>query len=424
MSNQHHSHSPRHHRRHSHKQRNQLIALILLIIVLLIGVGFLIWNTFAPEDSTSDKSATSDETITADDVDEVPEPEEDPTAKKVGEMLAAMSTEEKVAQLFFVTPEELTGVDVVVQAGDTTKQCLSDYPVGGIIYFSQNIQSKDQLTAMIQASQSYSKIPLFIGVDEEGGSLVARIAKSGLFDVPTVDDMATIGASGDPSKAYNVGTTIGGYLSELGFNVDFAPDSDVLVNPDNAAIGIRSFGSDPNVDAQMVAQVVKGLQEKDVSATLKHFPGHGSTTTDSHNGAAIVDRSLEELQASEFIPFSAGIEQGADFVMVGHLEVPQVIGDETPATLSSAIVTDQLRNALGFQKIIITDSLSMGAITEYYTPQQSAVDAILAGNDMLLMPIDFQASYQGVLDAVSNGTISEERLDESVTRILTVKVAR
>ncbi|NCC02053.1 MAG: hypothetical protein EOM34_15535 [Clostridia bacterium] len=360
-------------------------------------------------------TATSEERETAAET-------EDPAEGKAEEQLDSMSTEEKVAQLFFVTPEELTGVDVAVQAGDTTRQSLSDYPVGGIIYFSQNIQSEEQLTDMIQATQSYSEIPLFIGVDEEGGSLVARIANSGLFDVPVVDDMATIGASGDSSQAYDVGTTIGTYLSALGFNVDFAPDSDVLVNPDNTAIGVRSFGPDASVDAEMVAKVVEGLQEMGVSATLKHFPGHGATTTDSHNGAAIVDRSLDELRSTEFLPFSAGIQAGADFVMVGHLEVPQVVSDGTPASLSATMITDLLRGELGFEQIVITDSLSMEAITDYYTPDEAAVQAIQAGADMLLMPSDFTAAYQGVLDAVNNGTISEERLNESVKRILMVKL--
>ncbi|MDD3222330.1 MAG: glycoside hydrolase family 3 protein [Lachnospiraceae bacterium] len=412
------------------KQGNPWIAIIIVTIGLLVAAGFIFWTVLGANSSKSSESgesrvpatveeatatATSEERETAAET-------EDPAEGKAEEQLDSMSTEEKVAQLFFVTPEELTGVDVAVQAGDTTRQSLSDYPVGGIIYFSQNIQSEEQLTDMIQATQSYSEIPLFIGVDEEGGSLVARIANSGLFDVPVVDDMATIGASGDSSQAYDVGTTIGTYLSALGFNVDFAPDSDVLVNPDNTAIGVRSFGPDASVDAEMVAKVVEGLQEMGVSATLKHFPGHGATTTDSHNGAAIVDRSLDELRSTEFLPFSAGIQAGADFVMVGHLEVPQVVSDGTPASLSATMITDLLRGELGFEQIVITDSLSMEAITDYYTPDEAAVQAIQAGADMLLMPSDFTAAYQGVLDAVNNGTISEERLNESVKRILMVKL--
>lgn len=432
---QHHSQTSASHKKednkHSnHKQRNTLIALIILILVLLCAVGLFLWATYSgllDRHHTPDNSATAESTDdNADDSSSAQtssEPEVDPREQKVLDQMASMSTEEKVAQLFFLTPEELTGVEVATQAGDTTKQCLTDYPVGGIIYFGQNIQSQDQLTSMIQATQSYSKIPLFIGVDEEGGSLVARIANSGLFDVPHVDDMATIGATGDSTQAYNVGTTIGTYLSELGFNVDFAPDSDVLVNPDNTAIGIRSFGPDPNVDADMVAQVVKGLQEKGVSATLKHFPGHGATTTDSHNGAAIVDRSLADLQSTEFVPFSAGIEAGADFIMVGHLEVPQVIGDTTPASLSSMMITDILRGDLGYEQIVITDSMSMGAITDYYAPDAAALAAFQAGADMILMPSDFKTAYQGILDAVNNGTISADRLDESVKRILTVKLS-
>ena len=202
---------------------------------------------------------------------------------------------------------------------------------------------------------------------------------------------------------------------------DFAPDADVLTNPNNTAIGVRSFGSDPDMTAQMVEQAVKGFQDHQVSAVIKHFPGHGGTTTDSHNGAAIVDRSLEELRSAEFLPFEAGIQAGVDMVMVGHLQVPQVISDDTPASLSSEMITDVLRNELGYDGIVITDSLSMGAITTYYTSADAAVKCIQAGGDMLLMPYSFTEAYQGVLDAVNSGEISEDRINESVTRILKVK---
>lgn len=310
---------------------------------------------------------------------------------------------------------------MVTQAGDATKAALEQYPVGGIIYFSQNIENEEQITTMTSNSQSYSKIPLFIGVDEEGGSLVARIANNPNFQVPTFPDMKEIGASGDPYKAYEVGSSIGSYLKEYGFNMDFAPDADVLTNPENTAIGSRSFGSDPQLVSQMVAEEVKGLEEQNVTAVLKHFPGHGSTAEDSHNGAAVVNRSLEELRIAEFLPFEAGIQAGADVVMVGHLQVPQIIPDDTPASLSSVMITDILRNELGFDGLVITDSLSMGAVTEYYTPAEAAVMCIQAGADMLLIPEDFHQAYQGVLDAVNNQTLSEERINESLTRILRVK---
>lgn len=171
----------------------------------------------------------------------------------------------------------------------------------------------------------------------------------------------------------------------------------------------------------MVAEEVKGFQQQNVIPVLKHFPGHGGTAEDSHHGAAMLNRSLEELENAEFLPFKAGIEAGANVVMVGHLQVPQLISDDTPASLSSELITGILREKLGFDGIVITDSLSMGAITEYYTPDEAAVRCIQAGGDMLLMPQDFKTAYEGVLNAVKNQTIPESRIDESLSRIFHVK---
>lgn len=399
--------------------------ILILLVVLLVMSAFLFYlmikkDQFAPgKDSSMEDTNTEEDSGDQKGSTEVSEEEE--LEKKIQAQISEMSLEEKIYQLFFVTPESLTGVDMVTQAGDATKAALDQYPVGGIIYFSQNIENEEQITTMTSNSQSYSKIPLFIGVDEEGGSLVARIANNPNFQVPTFPDMKEIGASGDPYKAYEVGSSIGSYLKEYGFNMDFAPDADVLTNPENTAIGSRSFGSDPQLVSQMVAEEVKGLEEQNVTAVLKHFPGHGSTAEDSHNGAAVVNRSLEELRSAEFLPFEAGIQAGADVVMVGHLQVPQIIPDDTPASLSSVMITDILRNELGFDGLVITDSLSMGAVTEYYTPAEAAVMCIQAGGDMLLIPEDFHQAYQGILDAVNNQTLSEERINESLTRILRVK---
>lgn len=399
---------------------------MILLVILLVMSAFLFYlmfkkDQFAPGKDSSSTEDTNTGKDSGDQKGNTEVSEEEELEKKIQAQISEMSLEKKIYQLFFVTPESLTGVDMVTQAGDATKTALEQYPVGGIIYFSQNIENEEQITTMTSNSQSYSKIPLFIGVDEEGGSLVARIANNPNFQVPTFPDMKEIGASGDPYKAYEVGSSIGSYLKKYGFNMDFAPDADVLINPENTAIGSRSFGSDPQLVSQMVAEEVRGLEEQNVTAVLKHFPGHGSTAEDSHNGAAVVNRSLDELRSAEFLPFEAGIQAGADVIMVGHLQVPQVIPDDTPASLSSVMITDILRNELGFDGLVITDSLSMGAVTEYYTSAEAAVMCIQAGGDMLLIPEDFHQAYQGVLDAVNNQTLSEERINESLTRILRVK---
>ena len=331
--------------------------------------------------------------------------------------IAEMPLEDKVAGLFIITPEALTGTDVAIKAGDTTKEKLSQYAVGGLIYAKQNIKSADQLKEMISGTQGFSKYPLFIGIDEEGGS-VSRIAESGLAD--NVGTMGDIGTSGDPSKAKEAGSAIAAYLSEYGFNLDFAPVADVILEG-NSIIGDRSFGSNAGDDAAMVSACVEGLQEGDVSACLKHFPGLGSTTEDTHEGMATSEKTKEDFETTDFLSFQGGIDAGADFVMVSHLSVPNITGDNTPSSLSDKMITDILRGELGFNGIVITDAMDMKAVTDYYTSDEAAVKALQAGADMILMPEDFEAAYQGVLDAVNNGTLSEERINESLQRIYRVK---
>ena len=235
-------------------------------------------------------------------------------------------------------------------------------------------------------------------------------------------DMQEIGNTQDPEEAYRVGETIGRYVKELGFNVDFAPVADVASNPDNQVIGSRSFGSDAGLVSQMVAREVQGMQEQGVSASLKHFPGHGDTSEDSHAETAVSKKTADELRNMEFLPFKAGIEAGVDMVMIGHISVPAITGSDIPASLSEQIITGCLREELGYQGIVVTDSMSMGAIVNTYTSADAAVRALQAGCDMLLMPQDFQAARQAVLDAVKDSVLSEERLDESLRRIFRVKL--
>ena len=337
------------------------------------------------------------------------------------EQLAAMTLEEKAAQIFLVTPEALTGYSQVTQAGEATREALETYPVGGLIYFSQNLQSPEQVKAMTAGVQEYARqiqgLPLFLAIDEEGGT-VARLGNHPAFGLPKIENMAEIGAKKDGERAYEVGTVIGSYLKEYGFNMDFAPDADVLTEPGNRAIGSRSFGDDPELVAELSGQVAKGLREQGIMPVYKHFPGHGATAGDTHEGFAEADRTLEELKAAELIPFQAAAQSGAECIMAAHISLPQVIGDGTPASLSPVMLTEVLRGDLGFDGLIVTDALNMGAITEHYTAGEAAVKAFQAGADLLLMPEDLPAAYEAILQAVRSGKISEERLDQSVGRIL------
>lgn len=349
-------------------------------------------------------------------VEEEPEPEVDPIAELVAPYIEEMPIEDKVAGLFIITPEALTGVTTATQAGTGTQDALNEYAVGGLVYFDQNIVDEEQIKTMLSNTATQSRYPIFLAVDEEGGS-VSRVAGSGI-EVIKVGDMAAIGESGDVSQAYEAGLTIGTYLNDLGFNTDFAPVADVA-GSGSSALGERIFGSDAQLVGDMVSNVVEGIEGTGVSSCLKHFPGIGYLAGDTHDGRVETPKTLEEMRNSDFIPFRAGIEAGADFVMVSHVTVANA--DTVPSTLSKTIMTDVLRNELGFQGIIITDALNMSAITEYYTTEEAAVQAITAGADMLLMPDDFQAAYNAVLAAVQDGTISEERIDESLDRIYRVK---
>ncbi len=352
---------------------------------------------------------------------------EKPSVKSRAEqVLEAMTLEQKVAQLFVVTPERLTGVDCATIAGDLTRQALQEIPVGGLCYFSRNITGVQQLRDLLAGTLELSRasgagIGAFLTVDEEGGPLVARVANSGYFSVETFPNMAQIGASGDESQAAHVGETIGSYLHEIGFNVDFAPVADVNTNPDNPVIGPRAFSNDDEVAAQMVSAEVAAMLKTGTLPCIKHFPGHGDTAGDSHTGAVMTVRTREEIESCEYKPFEAGIAAGCPMVMVGHIETPNLSGDDLPATLSHVLLTDELRGKLGFEGVIISDSFEMGAITDNFEPADAALRFIEAGGDVILMTADLRVSYQGILDAVATGALTESRIDESVLRVLKVK---
>ena len=339
-------------------------------------------------------------------------------------ILENMSLEEKAAQMFVITPEALTGMGVVTQAGETTRKALEKYPVGGLIYMEQNIESASQLTGMTASIQSFSidltGLPLFLCVDEEGGA-VRRISGR-IAGVPEIPDMWSVGQTGNPDSAWSVGSELGSYLKGLGINVDFAPVADVVADPAFSAIGDRSFGADPLLAGMMAAACARGIQDQGVLATLKHFPGHGAVNEDSHASAVVSDKTLEELESEDLIPFIAGIDAGVSLVMAGHITFSNITDSDIPASLSHFFLTDLLRKKMGYEGLIITDALNMGAVTSLYSPDEAAVMAVSAGADLVLMPQDFHQALQGIIDAVNSGTITEERLNESVRRIIDAKL--
>lgn len=343
------------------------------------------------------------------------------SSSKSEKLLKTMTLEEKVWQMFFIAPEDIiVGIDTAIQAGAATKQALSECPVGGIVYFGKNIESRQQLTEMIANTQSYSKIPLFISVDEEGGR-VARLQNAGIIE--KIPPMAQIGAMGDDGirEAGKIGEFLGEELSSLGFNMDFAPVADIITDENNTDIGDRSFGSDPDLVASMVEAQVLGMQGKNVSAVLKHFPSNGMVAANTHYETGISTKTADQMRQGEFLPFKAGIDAGADAVMTAHMSAKGLTGSDVPSSMSSIIIQDFLRGELGFDKVVITDALNMGAVTNVYSPEEAAVNAVKAGSDMLLMSPDVRSAAAAVIEAVRSGEIDEARIDESVLRILRLK---
>ncbi|WP_169337714.1 glycoside hydrolase family 3 protein [Proteocatella sphenisci] len=357
--------------------------------------------------------------------------EDEVPVSKADMLISQMTLREKIGQMIFIQPESLRieTEDGQGEAADTSSvtvftekmaKSLEKYPPGGIIIFGGNIESPIQLKELVNEIKSASTTPLFMGIDEEGG-MVARIANSPGFDVKKYESMQKIGSTKDPKNAEEAGKVIGSYLRDYGFNLDFAPVADVNTNPENIVIGSRAFGDDPHLVADMVKAGISGLHSSGVMSCIKHFPGHGDTKEDTHAGFVSIGKKWEELEACELIPFKAGIEAETDMIMISHITAGNITKDGLPSSLSQEMIEGRLRRDLKFDGIIISDSMSMGAITERYSSGEAAVLAIKAGTDIVLMPEVYEEAFESIFEAVARGEISEERIDESVIRILSLK---
>lgn len=345
-----------------------------------------------------------------------PEPTPEPTPSRAEVILSGMSLTEKICQLMIVRPEALTGVSPVTVAGETTRAALESYPVGGFIYSLDNLVTREQTVSMIDSAQSMSEIPLFISADEEGGNVARLMYKLGTTWLDPMYSYKDQGAGVAHDNAY----TIGSDMRALHFNTDFAPVADVWTNPNNTVIGDRAYSDDFDQASELVAAAVQGFHDAGVICSLKHFPGHGDTDTDTHSGAATVDKTVEELMDGELKPFISGMEAGADMVMVGHITMT-AIDPEHPASLSREVVTGLLREQLGWDGLVITDGLEMGALSAW-SEGERCVLALEAGVDILLGVSDIPGVVEAITQAVENGELSEARIDESVLRILGLKL--
>ncbi len=334
--------------------------------------------------------------------------------------IAAMSLEEKVGQLFQVG---FSGSTV----NDEIKDLIENYHIGGVIYFSRNIKNPAQTAELSNnlqqlALDSGSGFPLFISADQEGGT-VTRLKGATHFP----GNMA-LGAAQSKNLTEKVAQATASELKNLGINVNLAPVLDVNNNPANPVIGVRSFGEDPELVAELGMSYIKGLQSEGITATAKHFPGHGDTDTDSHLDLPIIKHQRSRLDEVELYPFKKAIEAGVDSIMTAHVYFPAIEKEEgIPATLSKSVLTDLLRDELKFEGLIITDCMEMNAIVNTFGTVEGAVRTIEAGSDTVLVSHSYQQqkkAIEAVIEAVKSGRISEKRIDQSVKRILTLKGKR
>jgi beta-N-acetylhexosaminidase len=334
-----------------------------------------------------------------------------------------MTVREKIGQLFIARVPQDYGY------------YINELRVGGFILFKNDVESREQVTGLLadmRQKAEASNIPLFIGVDEEGG----RVTRIGQLYDERIPPMLSIGSTGDTQKAYDAAFTIGERLADLGFNINFAPVADVWSNPDNTVIGDRAFSTDAETAALMVEAAVKGFSDAGILSVIKHFPGHGDTAQDSHSEIAVYAYDRERFETVEALPFIRGVRAGADGVMVGHIATPLLQNEKAvceflqpwlddgrlPATFSDYWMQNVLRNELRYDGLIITDALDMGALTKNFTVEQITLGAFMAGADVLLIPSDIPAAIDALIKAYDDGLFSDERLDASVRRILRVKM--
>lgn len=339
----------------------------------------------------------------------------------------AMTLREKAGQLFIIRPDQLdTSLTVeeihndrlsgVTAMNERMRTTLKAYPAGGFAFFRKNIDTPKQLRAFTAELKESSEVVPFMAVDEEGGR-IARIANAKGFRVRKFRSTEEIGRTG---RAREAGSVIGAYLKDYGFNMNFAPVADVNTNPENVVIGDRSFGDNPVYVSRMVSEYLDGLHSQGIIGSIKHFPGHGDTKGDTHSGYVAVSKTWEELKRAELIPFTDNFKK-ADTVMIAHITMRNVTQDGLPASLSRELVTGKLRQELGYDGVVIADALMMGAVKDSYTSREAAILAIEAGCDILLMPYDYCEAFEGIIEAVHSGRLTESRIDESVARIMELK---
>ncbi len=388
-------------------RRNRTLPIIIFILVLCIIALIVFW--FIMKDKNKDIEVYNEPV--GENIPKEPT-EEEKLKKKVEDKISQMSLKEKIGQMIIISYEK--------EYTDELDNILKVVKPGGFIVFPQNISTYDGTVEYISKVKSTADIPMIISIDQEGGR-VQRIKNMPDVNVQTIPAMLELGKTNDITLSYDTGAVLAKEIAAFGINTDFAPTLDIFSNPNNTIIGNRAFGTDSQTVINMALPFANGMESQGIIPTFKHFPGHGDTTSDSHVELPVVTKTKEELYQNELLTFKDAIESNAQMIMTAHIALPNVTGDYTPATLSKVIVNDILRGELGFKGVVITDAINMKALRDNYTLEEICNYSINAGVDIILMPLDPIEASNTIENLVNNGTISEERINESVNRILTLK---
>lgn len=327
-------------------------------------------------------------------------------------ILDSLSLEEKIAQMLIIYHPSN-------EYNEKIKSIIKELKPGGFILMNNNISTYDKTLNLVTSMQNDSEIPMIIAIDQEGGS-VQRLKSISDVEVTDIPYMYYLGQTNNKDLAYSVGKIMAEQLRTIGVNLTFAPVMDIYTNINNTVIGKRSFGSDAETVYNMATALKKGIEDNGINTCIKHFPGHGATKTDSHISLPIVNKTIKELETSDLIPFTKSIKN-TNMIMIGHIALPNIIGDNTPSSISKEIITSLLKEKYNYQGLVVTDALNMKALTNNYTYKQIYIMAINAGVDLLLMPNDPQKAIDYIKEAIINKEIDENIINESVYKILKYK---
>ena len=395
--------------------KKKTIILSVIFILVLVGIFFLVKSIGIDEkignkvkDELEIPNKIQDEENIASE-----KTEEQLLEEKVNQKISELSLKEKIGQMLVISYWDFG-------YNDRLDQILKEVKPGGFILFEKNIGSYNETVEYISKLKGSTSIPMVIGIDQEGGR-VQKIKNVSGVNVLKIPSMYDLGKTNNTELSYQVGKVMAEELSAFGVNLDYAPVLDIFSNPNNTVIGNRSFGNDSQTVIKMALPLANGMKENGVIPVYKHFPGHGDTDADSHVELPVVNKTKEELYQNELLPFKAAIENNAEMIMTAHIALPKITGNYIPATLSKEIITDLLREELGFKGVVITDAINMKALSNNYSLEDICKNTILAGVDMILMPTDPIQALNTIENLVNNGVITEERINESVKRILTMK---